>query len=306
MKIQMNRAVLPLVAMLVGCTSADPDPEDGTGSSGSDPCEDVDCGHGYCRDARCLCDPGWSTDVFGRCSVDSGSGSGGGTASDSCGGIDCGHGYCMNGTCYCDSGWTTDTNGRCSVSSSSGGGSGTGGHPADPCQGVTCYHGHCSNGTCECDAGWTGTSCNQEVLKEYTVTESFEELAFPLVHGDCDMDTDGGDQVPVSTSLTLRRTGSQVQLEIKFSATEDGGDGTMFSGTRTILVHQAENEVVDIVGNTSCSLTAVSNGENHNWTPFPGSCSFASGVQYRIDGSGGDCAIHGVRGSVSFTVKAKP
>ena len=165
-------------------------------------------------------------------------------------------------------------------------------------------HGTCSNGTCNCAPGWTGANCSQEDIRQQTLTFNLYDVGVPpwqLLRGDCDMDTDGGDDVRAATSMSLTPSGSSVVLQVNFYTEEDGGDHTTFGGTTTHTI-AASGPVVGIIGATSCNIEAWSHGQHHEWMAFHG-CALAPGLIYRIDNRGDDCGIVGLQGTVQFTIR---
>lgn len=157
-----------------------------------------------------------------------------------------------------------------------------------------------------CDLGCEGgnsPACKVPAIIDHLVEYSLNAIGdWPRTGGDCDMDCDGGDCVPVIGRLAVEPSGNNVVLSVYFYTKENGGDGTTFDGTKYITI-STPGHVVGISGSTSCESSETSCGERHDWYTFSSQCSLATDLQYRVDSSGDDCDIVGLKGTVRFTAR---
>ena len=145
-----------------------------------------------------------------------------------------------------------------------------------------------------------------ETLRE-PVTSSVELVGgWPLVRGDGDVDTDGGDVVPVSIATELKVVGQSVVVDVTFRLQEYRGDGTQFAGTQRHVVYTAPNDrrilFVEGLGGTRASFQQSSIGQQHGFQPVSTSGTYWNTLSFRVDSKGSDEAVVGVRGNLEVVV----
>ena len=147
---------------------------------------------------------------------------------------------------------------------------------------------------------------NPKVEYKESITVPFELIGgWPLISGDCDMDTDGNDYVPAQIKVTIEQSLNKVSLKVFYSCRETGGDHTTFSGTRSVPLYSvpAGAQIVSIRAPSRSTIwNPYTYGKHHEWIPLSVSNSCCNYLYYRIDGSGGDCNTIGVKGEVSLTI----
>jgi len=144
-----------------------------------------------------------------------------------------------------------------------------------------------------------------------TFTVSFNAYGgWPNVEGDADMDIDGGgpfsddDNVGVNASVAVDLgADDELVLTLSFDIAEDGGDGTRFKGTQTLVkTYSGPGTLVGVRGNTSCSLTDEATPGAGRTGSFPSSqCSLGT-INWRADQDGSDAGYVGISGTLNVPV----
>lgn len=140
-----------------------------------------------------------------------------------------------------------------------------------------------------------------------TVTKTITAFGgWPKVNGDCEMGTEGQDQVPVEVKSTIVTEAERiVYVDVFFRCTETSGDHSTFEGTRRFEVYTAPKgwRILSMSGTLNSSVSETSVGKNHNVTKFKDSGgTHWNTVSYRIDHGGQDCDIVGMRGELKIAV----
>jgi len=118
-------------------------------------------------------------------------------------------------------------------------------------------------------------------------------------HGDCSMDTDGGDHVLVKADTELStRAGNSVWVTISFTVTELTGDHTKIEGTYSHMVYEAPSKIddddIEAEGGRTRPFNGETVGENHAWNRFDRTQTngtYWKELKFRVDGPKGvnDC-----------------
>jgi hypothetical protein len=130
--------------------------------------------------------------------------------------------------------------------------------------------------------------------------------------GDCNMDTDGGDDVPAWTQTTLYvdNIANVVRVRIQFWVQEDGGDHTRIEGDHNpIILRGEERKILGIQaqGGPVHSFETTVRGENHGWNPFPNTSGiYWEALTVKVDEHGShDCDAVGIKGQLSLRVNVQ-
>lgn len=126
---------------------------------------------------------------------------------------------------------------------------------------------------------------------------------------DNEMDTDGKDVVPVTSTSELYIKNNQVWIKVSFKCREYGGDGTNFYGDKHEMLYNAkEKKIVRIIttGGVSHSFSGRTKGENHIFNKFSTKGTYWSNMEFRVDSKGKrDDKIVGIRGTVTFKMELR-
>ena len=144
--------------------------------------------------------------------------------------------------------------------------------------------------------------------EQETMTVPFSSYGgWPLIGGDADMDIDGGpfsnDSVPVTAGVRLSVSDDDhLVVTLSFNIQEDGGDGTHYSGERTLsFPHTAAGTIVGLEGVNSCSLNATATGGDGRTGTFSAVCGLGT-ISWRADGDGDDQNYVGLGGTLQVPV----
>lgn len=130
---------------------------------------------------------------------------------------------------------------------------------------------------------------------------------WPRIQGDTEMDTGPGDYVPVRCSSNIYIDGDKVILKVFFRIEEDGGDHTVYSGARTVVLFENDRSgyrisTVELRGPRLNNFILYSAGVNTDFRSVGPLDSYWQTLEYRIDSPSDDQLHIGIRGRLSFRV----
>ncbi|MDV3309887.1 MAG: hypothetical protein LOY03_13845 [Cyclobacteriaceae bacterium] len=130
---------------------------------------------------------------------------------------------------------------------------------------------------------------------------------WPRIQGDTDMSTGPGDYVPVRCSSNIYIDGDKVMLKVFFRIEEDGGDHTVYSGARTVVLFENDRSgyrisTVELQGPRLNNFMLYSAGVNTDFRSVGPLDSYWETLEYRIDSPADDQLHIGIRGRLSFRV----
>jgi hypothetical protein len=121
---------------------------------------------------------------------------------------------------------------------------------------------------------------------------------------DDDVDTEGKKTAYYTLTISLRKSSTGIIADFNYKVEEGGtkSDRTVLTLIDSYPI--AVNEKNFEIDKTSWSSGRIGiTGEKHSWNSVPTSCSFISGLQVQIDGSGGDTGNIAVKGTFKIPYK---
>lgn len=130
---------------------------------------------------------------------------------------------------------------------------------------------------------------------------------WPRIQGDPEMDTGPGDYIPVRCSSNIYIDGNKVMLKVFFRVEEDGGDHTIYSGARTVVLFVNDRpdfriSTVELRGPRLNNFILYSAGVSKDFRSMGPLDSYWETLEYRIDSPEDDQLHIGIRGRLSFSV----
>lgn len=130
---------------------------------------------------------------------------------------------------------------------------------------------------------------------------------WPRIQGDTEVDTDAGEYVPVRCSSNIYIDGEKVMLKVFFRVEEDGGDRTVYSGARTVVLYENDRpgyriSTVELRGPRLNNFILYSAGINTDFRSIGPLDSYWETLEYRVDSPEDDQLHIGIRGRLSFRV----
>jgi hypothetical protein len=131
-----------------------------------------------------------------------------------------------------------------------------------------------------------------------------------LAGDDCEMDTDPQDTVRVNFNSQLSHTESEVLLAVSYDAKEYRGNGTKIGKQTRVTTYKAPPGkkiiALEFEGNSHFEISDYgAQSRHHGFRSFGDLIrnSYWNRLEYKVDDNGAnDCAVAGVRGTMSFTV----
>jgi hypothetical protein len=130
---------------------------------------------------------------------------------------------------------------------------------------------------------------------------------WPRIQGDAEMDTDPSDYVPVRCTSNIYIDDDKVMLKVFFRIEEDGGDHTVYSGARSVILFKNDRpgfriSTVELRGPRLNNFILYSAGFNTEFRSIGPLDSYWETLEYRIDSPEDDQLHIGIRGRLSFRV----
>lgn len=130
---------------------------------------------------------------------------------------------------------------------------------------------------------------------------------WPRIQGDAEMSTGPGAYVPVRCSSNIYIDGDKVMLKVFFRIEEDGGDQTVYSGARTVVLFQNNRpgyriSTVELRGPRLNNFILYSAGINTDFRSVGPLDSYWETLEYRVDSPEDDQLHIGIRGRLSYRV----
>lgn len=130
---------------------------------------------------------------------------------------------------------------------------------------------------------------------------------WPRIQGDNVMATRPGDLIPVRCSSNIYIDGQKVMLKVFYRIEEYGGDHTVYSGARTMVLFENSKpeyniRTVALRGSRLNSFLVYSEGTNLDFKAFDVSDSYWEHLEYRVDSEGDNDLMVGIRGRLTLDV----
>jgi hypothetical protein len=130
---------------------------------------------------------------------------------------------------------------------------------------------------------------------------------WPRLQGDPELDTGPGDYVPVRLSSNIYIDGEKLMLKVFYRIEEDGGDHTVYSGARTLILFENDRpgyhiSTVELRGPRLNNFMLYSAGTNTDFRSVGPLDSYWESLEYRVDSPEDDQLHIGIRGRLSFRV----